>query len=419
MEELDVITRLGVAIAIGLLVGFERGWQTRSKTGGARVAGIRTFSFMGLLGGLSGWLAGLLGGGFLGFAFLGFAILVAVGYRTTVREDEDFGMTTEIASLIVFALGAAAMLGDMVVSAIAGVAVTTLLAVKPYLHHWIDRVRQFELAAAIELAIISIVILPLLPNKDYGPYEALNPYELWWAVVLVAGLSFFAYVAIRVVGVRLGIVLAGLAGGFASSTATTLSLSRMARQERALTKLLAFGICLAGSVTFLRMIIEVWAFNRSMAMNLVFPLGIMTVVGLTGALVLRALGSSQEKSELDLSTIGKPLQLGTALIFGVLLTIVAIAIPYFKDSFGTMGLYGVAAVSGLTDVDAVTISIARMDSENLMESDAVGAIITAAAVNTAVKCGIAFFVGGAGVGIRVSAVFLITLLAGIGAVLAM
>lgn len=412
MDELEIFKRLGLALAIGLLFGFERGWHTRDRSGGIRVAGIRTFALMGLFGGMSGWLAKLVGPFILGFLFVGYAAVVAASYWLSTRQEKDYGITTEIAELLVFALGVAAVLGDMAPVAAAGVVATGLLAVKSVLHRWVQHMERFELTAVIEIAIISVVMLPLLPNKGYGPGGVLNPYGLWWAVVLVAGLSFLGYVAIRVAGPQVGTLVTGLLGGLASSTATTLAFSRMARRAVALGPVLAVGVVLAGSVTFLRILVIASVFNRPLSAALAVPLVAMAAVGLAGALVLRLAEPPPEHSRPDIREIANPVELGMALKFGALLAVVIVAARYFQDWFGTAGVYAVAALSGVTDVDAVTISMARMARGDLAMTAATGAIVTAASVNTVVKGGIALVVGGPRVGRRVIGVYVAVLAAG-------
>jgi uncharacterized membrane protein (DUF4010 family) len=404
MDELEIFQRLGLALAIGLLVGVERGWDSGDASG-ARVAGVRTFALIGLFGGVAGWLSTVLGAATLGLLFLGFAALVAVSYWLAVRHDGDLGLTTEVAALLVFALGAAAVLGDPAPAAAAGVVVTALLAVKSKLHGWIAHVRRLELTAAIELAIISVVILPVLPDRGYGPGGVLNPYALWWAVVLVAALSFAGYVAIRVAGARLGTMIAGLMGGLASSTATTWAFARMARDAGALARLLAVGAVLAGSVTFLRILAVAAVFNRALAATLAVPLLAMAAAGFAGALVLRLGARSDSKAPPDLRGMTNPLDIATALKFAAFLAVVLVATELSRAWFGTAGVYAVAALSGLTDVDAVTISMATSAGAELSMGAAAGAVVTAASVNTAVKGGIALALGGAPFGLRVIAVY--------------
>lgn len=412
MDETEIFRRLGLALAIGLLVGVERGWHTRAHAGGARVAGVRTFALIGLFGGVSGWLAGALGPAVLGLAFLGLAALVGVSYWVSTRADGDLGITTEVAALLVFALGAAAVLGETAPAAAAAVVATGLLAVKSVLHRWIDRMRQLELTAAIELAIISVVMLPLLPDEGFGPGGVLNPYELWWAVVLIAGLSFVGYVAIRVAGAGLGTLVAGLLGGLASSTATTLVFSRMARGAEALAPALAVGVVLAGSVAFLRILVVAAALNRPLAAALAAPMLAMAAAGLAGALALRLAAPPPAESHPDMHGLANPLALGTAVKFGALLAVVAVAVDVFRSWFGAAGVYVVAALSGVADVDAVTVSMARAAGGDAALGVATAAVVLAASVNTAVKGGIALVVGGPRVGLRVAGAYVAVLAAG-------
>lgn len=229
MAETDIFLRLGLALAIGLLLGLERGWHGRTAAEGDRIAGIRTFALTGLLGGVSAWLATVTTPVFSALAMLALGGLLAVSYWVRLRSDDDLGLTTEIALLLTFALGVAAVTGPMAPTAAVAVVAALLLSMKPTLHRWVRQIERFELEALFKLALISVVVLPLLPNQGYGPGQVLNPYLLWWAVVFVAGLSFVGYIAIRVLGARLGILATGLFGGIASSTATTLALSRLVR----------------------------------------------------------------------------------------------------------------------------------------------------------------------------------------------
>lgn len=412
MTEIDIFLRLGLALAIGLLIGIERGQHTRDESGGLRVAGIRSFSLIGLLGGICGWLATILGPAVLGFAFLALAALVGVTYWVTARRNGDLGITTELAALLVFALGSAAMLGPMAPVAAAGVVTAALLAAKSVLHGWVREIRRFELTAAIQLAIISVVMLPLLPDRGFGPGGVLNPRQLWWAVVLIAGLSFVGYLAIRIAGARLGTLLAGLLGGLASSTATTLAFSRMARRAPPLAQTLAVGVVLAGSVAFLRIHVVASVLNQGLASALTVPLLAMAAVGFAGALVLRMAAPSPEGALPDTQGLANPLELGSAMKFGALLAVVAVATEYFQSWFGTAGVYVVAVVSGIGDVDAVTVSMARMAGGEATLAVATRAIVLAASVNTAAKAAIAVAVGGTPIGLRVSAVYLAVLMAG-------
>ncbi|SEO45170.1 Uncharacterized membrane protein, DUF4010 family [Salinihabitans flavidus] len=413
MEDTDLYQRLAMAVAIGLLFGLERGWHGRNEAEGDRMAGIRTFALTGLFGGVCGWLSLILGEIFLGIALFGVCVLVGLSYWTRLRKQNDIGMTTEIALLLAFGLGAASVVAEVAPAATAAVAAASLLATKDILHRWLTKIREYELYAALQLAVISVVILPLLPDQGYGPGGVLNPYELWWAVVVVAGLSFFGYLAIRVAGARLGILITGLFGGMASSTSTTLAFSRMARDDTKLRPILAVGVVVAGSVTCLRILAVSAIFERSLIPSLAPPMVLMAMIGFTGAVVLKLLADHEGGAPSELEELSNPLALRTALSFGVILSVVVLITHFLRDWFGTGGIYAAAGFSGIADVDALTISVSRMAGEDLAIVTATGAIVLAVSVNTAVKGGIALvFASGGGFGLRIMGIYALMIAVG-------
>jgi uncharacterized membrane protein (DUF4010 family) len=414
MDDLELFQRFGVALAIGLLLGLERGWHGRDAREGGRIAGLRTFALVGLLGGVGGWLASLTGAVVLAFAFLGLAGLLALSYRVRLTENEDLGLTTIVAVLLTFALGAVSVLGGPALPAAIAVIAALLLTMKERLHRWVARINRLELDAMLRLALISVVILPLLPDRGYGPGAALNPYEIWWAVVIVAGLSFVGYAAIRLGGADLGVLLTGLFGGLASSTSTTVALSRLARTQAGLGPVAASGAVVAGSVTFLRVLALAAIFEPSLIAPLAVPMGVMAVAGLGGAAILRMRDRGGDRAS-DLETVANPLNLGAALAFGALLTLVLLALHVLEAWLGEAGIHVAAALSGVTDVDAITVSVARLVGDDLAVTAGATAVFIAAAVNTAVKAGIAIGMGGTAMGLRVGSVYAIVLAAGVAA----
>lgn len=412
MNDIEVFQRLGLALAIGLLLGLERGWHGRSEDEGARAAGIRTFALAGLLGGLSAWLSTLSAPIVLVAAFLGLAGLIAVGYIARLKRDDDVGLTTEVALLLTFSLGAASVLGDMAPPAAVAVVATLLLSMKARLHGWVAQVRRLELDALLKLALISVVILPFLPNEGFGPGGVLNPYELWWAVVVVAGLSFLGYVAVRLGGADLGMTLTGLFGGLASSTSTTLALARLVRGRTSLVPLAGAGIVIAGSVTFLRILLLVAIFRPALVPALAWPMGAMAAVGLAGALSVRLLGGGRRDRAEEVGGLSNPLDLKAALSFGLILAIVVLAVHYLEGWLGTGGVYFAAALSGLTDVDALTISVSKLVEGDLAAENGAVAIFIAASVNTVVKGAISAVAGTARLGLTVLSVYALVLAAG-------
>jgi uncharacterized membrane protein (DUF4010 family) len=404
--------RLGVALALGLLIGLERGWQLRERAEGARMAGLRTFGLTGLLGGVWALLSQEMGALVLGVGFAALAAVLILAHLQMVRAgaEPDYGITTVVAALLTFALGALAVAGHISIAAAGAVVTALLLGLKPVLHAWLRRLTEIELLAVLKLALISVVILPVLPNRGFGPWDALNPYALWWLVVLIAAISFVGYFAMKVLGPNRGIPLTGLFGGLTSSTATTLSFARLARRKAGLQGILAAGVTISAATMFPRILLEVAVVNRALLPEVVPALAAMTALGFAGALVLwRLAPKATESGEVDLRN---PFELGPALQFGALLAGVMLLAEGARAWFGDAGIYALAAISGLTDVDAITLSLARMAGEDLAAEVAAGGVLLAAVVNTAVKAGLVAMVGGRRMAALVAATFALVLAAG-------
>lgn len=404
---------LGLALAIGLLIGLERGWQMRRAEEGQRIAGIRTFGLIGLLGGLWALLGEQMGETVLGIALATLAVLLIVARTRGPAGPADRGVTTEVAALVTFALGALSVRGFHAVAAAASVVTALLLSLKPVLHRWLQLLSEQELFAILKLLLISVVLLPVLPNRGFGPWQALNPYELWWMVVLITAISFAGYVAMRVVGTRRGILLTGLFGGLTSSTATTLTFSRMAHHRHQLQRVLLVGILIAAGTMFPRILLEVAIFNRSLVIPLLVPLGLMTLgTAIAVGWLWRGQPHPNELAELSLRN---PFELRPAVQFGVLLGAVMFLAAALQTWLGETGLYLLAAISGLSDVDAITLSLARMARGDLPAEVATRAIVVAAMVNTMVKGVLAAAIGGRSMGRPIlPAVVLILVFGGAG-----
>ncbi|CAN5262367.1 MgtC/SapB family protein [soil metagenome] len=381
------------ALAIGLLIGIERGWSDRKEKEGDRIAGIRTFSLIGLLGGTWAMLSGVLNIWIIAVAFLAISALIIVAYVMDVRKNKDIGSTTAFAMMLTFALSAWAVLGDELFALGVTVIVMALLGYKPVLHRWLRKMEEKEIFAGIKLLIISVVLLPLLPNEGYGPWEALNPYWIWWMVVLISGLSFVGYFAMKAAGNRLGTLLTAITGGMASSTAVTLSLAQFARNSIR-KKVFMAGVVVAGSIMFIRVFIEVSVVNPSLLGTLWLPLAAMFAgLVISGAVLWRMDQNKQADSERDLN-LKNPFQIGMALKFGALLGLILVLSEGMKEWFGEEGIYALSVISGLMDVDAITLSLSRMSLDELSAEAATLGIILASSTNTLVKGFIfAFFVG--------------------------
>jgi uncharacterized membrane protein (DUF4010 family) len=410
----DTIFGLALALALGLLIGVERGWQTRAAAEGSRVAGIRTFGLIGLLGGLWEILAGEALEIIFGFAFLAFVILMAVAYVTEARATQSYGVTTIVAALITFVLGALAVRGQHGIAATGAVVTTVLLSAKPILHKWVEQIEAAELTAALKLLLVSVVILPVLPDRGFGPWQALNPYQIWWLVVLMAGLSFAAYCAMKIAGAERGILLTGFLGGLVSSTAVSVQLARWARNAE-WPHIFAAGILVAGATMFIRMLLVVAIVAPSLLQPLAIPLAAMAIAAFAAA-TLFAL-HKRATTPLERFKLDNPVELTQALQFGALLTTIVFLTKWVQAVFGETGLYPLAAVSGLADVDAITISLARLAShDEIAVASACRAIVLAAAVNTGAKATLALFFGGPKLGLRVAWPLVLVLLVGAMAV---
>ncbi len=394
METLEPYHRLALALAIGLLMGIERGWHERALPEGRRAAGIRTFGLIGLLGGFAALLAETHGIAALGAAFVVLAGVMIIGRWRAARESHDVGLTTTVASLLAFVLSAVAVIGDARLAAAGAVIATLLLGVKPTLHAWLERIDYQELLAVLKLLVMSVVLLPVLPNRGFGPWQALNPFELWLMVVLIAGISFVGYVSVRIAGARAGLMLAGLAGGLASSTAVTFSFARLARINTSEARMFSAGILVAAATMFPRILLVASAINTALLPILSWPLGFAAAAGFLAAIWLGR-GQARDRSESEsVLSLSNPFELGIALRFGAILAAVILCARALEAWLGDIGLYVVAAISGLTDVDAITLSYARMVGDRTgLEVAAIG-ILIAAISNSLLKAGIAVYVGG-------------------------
>lgn len=404
MTEIELLHRLGTALAIGLLVGLERGWRQRDEKEGQRTAGLRTYALSGLLGGVAGILSPLTSGLAVPVTIGAYTLAMAAFQWLESRAEGNFSVTGVIAGMVTVALGAYAALGNQTVAAAGAAATAGLLALREPLHDWLKTLSWPEIRAAMILTAMTFLLLPVLPDRTFDPWEAVNPAEAWLMAIVIAGLSFAGYIAIKIMGSKAGIAAAALAGGLASSTAATLTFARMARQGQGNgTGLLAGGVLIAGTVMIARVLAIAGALNPRLVPTLGLPLGaaaiVMALIG--GIFLLRRPHGEGGGPNLEMKT---PFELGTVLKFAALLAVISLVAKVALAELGQGGLYAVAFLSGIADVDALTLSVSRMPDEAMADHVAVTAIAIAVAVNTASKaamCGIfgsrplALIVGGA------------------------
>lgn len=395
----QLLYRLAVALGIGLLTGLERGWRTRDVAPGSRAAGVRTFALCGLLGGIVAALARATGtaeaaGLVLGLSFAAFAAVIAVFEREANRAAESFSATTIVAALLTFALGAYAVLGDVRVAGAAAVAATGILAAREDIHGWVARITWPELRAALVLLAMSVIVLPLVPDTAIGPGGGVNPREVWLIAIVLAGVSFVGYGAVKLFGAERGVLLSALAGGLVSSTAVTLTSARRAAAGEGAPHLLVAGVAVASAVSFVRVIVIVGALKPELVAYLAPAL---SAAALTAAVY--ALATVQWRSGGDAGRRVKPVEFVNPFSFwpvvgfAVMLAIVMVLAKLIGDAFGAQGALLGAIGLGLADVDSVTISVAQLVPEPLSAQGASLAILAAVASNMVAKLAVGSALG--------------------------
>ena len=411
MTELENFKLLGIALAIGLLIGLERGWHTRDRDEGMRVAGLRTYGMISLLGGLSGELAQQVDAFLMGFAFLGLTAVLLLAYSKSLEKVEDFSITSIIASLVTFTLGALTVYGHITLASASAVVITSLLGFKPLLHGWLKKLEQEELDATLKLLLISVVMLPILPDQGYGPWAIFNPYHIWWMVVLIAGISYLGYFAIRIAGNQHGPVLTGALGGLVSSTAVTLNLSKLSTRQPNMENVLAAGILTACATMFARTLLLTSIINPALFRVLLPALLVMTLFTYFVAFLLWR--NAQGLRTIEEIKLENPFQLGMALKFGAFLVVIMMLSKLLKFYFGDMGTYFLAAASGLADVDPITLSMSQMSKEGLEVSVAARAILIAVTVNSGIKSIFSWVIGSRMLALRVGGTLVGAVVAGL------
>lgn len=385
--------RFGAAILIGALIGLEREF-VQQRTDHQEFGGIRTFALLALLGASSAYFSERYGIVLFVCIYLATILLVWAGAIGAAIRGVEEGVTTEVAAIIVPLLGAMMVWGESDLAAALGVITALILAMKPRLHRLARQMSVEDLQATLQFALITAVILPLLPNEGLGPYAVINPYQLWLLVVLVSGIGFLGYVLMKLLGAQRGIGLTGLLGGLVSSTATTLSFAGRSKQEEGLSSILAQGILLASCVMFPRVLIEVAVVNADLLSMLALPAGAMFLAGLVSVAYLWRRERGRGMVETESVALSNPLKLSTAVGFGLVFAVVLIAVRAANEFFGTAGVYVASALTGLTDVDSITLSVSELSvSGDLSMQVAVISILIAMLVNTLVK-GVAAWVLG-------------------------
>ncbi|MEX2208503.1 MAG: DUF4010 domain-containing protein [Myxococcota bacterium] len=393
VDPLVVTLRFGAALALGVLLGLER----ERKKAEHDFAGVRTFGLLALAGGVAAFLDVSLERPWLALGlFAAAAALVLVSYAVTAQRGE-FGITTEISALLAFLLGFLCVYGHVTVATGLAVASGAMLALKEWLHRLAGRIESADVEATLKFAIVSAIILPLVPDQNFGPapLDVINPYQIWLMVVLISGLNFASYLLVKIVGAEHGIGLTGLLGGLASSTAVTLGFAQRSRSQPAQALPLALGILIAWTVMFFRVVVLVAAVERSLAPRIGIAMAAFGVPAVAiGWGIWHRQRSKRSTEKASLNAGENPFELGEAIRFGLLFGVVTFVAKAAQVYLGDAGLYLAGAIAGLTDVDAISLSMAQ-----LAHADAANAhpaaltIVIAVASNTLFKAGMVAFVG--------------------------
>jgi len=386
--------RFGVALLIGAMLGLEREFF-QQKEDAPDFAGIRTFSLIALLGSVTAFLVADYGILLIAISLGGLIFLTTASYLgAMLRSGKETGITTEVAVLLTFLFGVLVM-GDQGKVAIALAVITSLLlALKGRLHAVIRRMNDEDLRVALQFALVAAVILPLLPNRAVDPFGLLNPFQIWLMVVLVSGIGFSGYVMMKVLGPSRGINLTGILGGLASSTATTISFSSASREHPEMSAYYARAVVLASSVMIPRVLLLILVIYPPLLRVVIIPLGAILASGLVIIFFLQRKNKIDETGFERSIKVTNPLKLSTAIKLGLMFAIVLIIIEFAQDSFGTVGVYLTSVIAGLTDVDAITLSVSRLVRNAQLNLRVAGtAILIAVIMNTISKGAIVYFTG--------------------------
>ncbi len=409
--------KLALALGLGLLMGLQR------QRVDSRLAGIRTFPLIALFGALMALTVPAFGPWLVAAGMLALALLLLIANLIKLRQpDANPGMTSEVAVLLTYGLGAYLVVGHTEAAVALGGVSVLLLYLKAPMHRIVGAMSDRDVTAVMQFALVTLVVLPVLPDRSFGPYEVLNPFRIWLMVVLIVTINLAGFVARKLAAAQTGALLGGIVGGLVSSTATTVSYARRSRGEAggsaqaAGAALATLVIVVASAMSLLRVMVEVAVVAPRHFAAIGAPLG--ALLGWMALLSLLAWRHGRRQKAETLPEGGNPAELKPALLFGALYALVILAVAFAKDRFGDAGLYPVALLSGLTDVDAITLSTANLANAGRIEAD-VGArlVLLAVLANLAFKGGCAMVLGSSALRARIALYFGLALAGGVAILL--
>ncbi len=410
--DFELFKQVGVAIVLTSLIGLERE-QKYQKYGSDAFGGVRTFALIGLFGALSFILSAY---SIVYFAVLtvGFFLLIVTSYFITCKRNNDVGATSEVAAILVYIVGILCGMEKFVLATVVALAVLSILHFKAPLHKWAKHLKNEEIVSAIQFIVIAFVVLPLLPNQEFGPFGFFNPYIVWLMVVFISAISFVSYIAIKLFGAKRGIGVTGFLAGFISSTALVLSFSGESKRNKGIVNPYVLAVVVASSAMFFRVLLEVSVLSPGLLDMLLIPLVAMGGVGILSVLFLWIKkDKSSEKIEKEMLKIKSPFRIGPALKFGAFFAAISLLTKLGSEYMGDSGLYLSSFISGIMDVDAITVNMAGdFVANKITENAAVVAIIIAAMTNTFAKGAIFLALGHRKVALKIISIFALMLLVG-------
>jgi uncharacterized membrane protein (DUF4010 family) len=413
IENLELLRYFLYAVIMGLFIGGEREYMKRKYKSHRSIPGIRTFILVSIFGALAGYLGVYFNSLWIVLvSFFVLSLFILIDYYYMIKKTGNLHTTTGICVFIVFILSAIVFYGFGKFAVALGILIAVLLSSRIYLHRFVRKITKKELYDTLKFAIISLVVLPFLPNKAYGPLEVLNPYIIWLMVVFISAISFVGYILVKLFGAKKGISITGLVGGLVSSSAVSMSFSEKSKKSsKNLANAFALGIIIASTIMFFRILFEVLVINRRLLSNLVIPLGLMALGGIGFSYYYFKIKKSERKENLDLKS---PFTLGPALKFGVFFAFILLLSKAAQIYLGTKGIYLTSIFSGLADVDAITLSMAKFSAEGVIAEKVASSAITLAAIsNTIVKGSIVYIYGSRELRKKISFAFGVILLIGI------
>jgi uncharacterized membrane protein (DUF4010 family) len=389
---IDHLIRFAISVGIGFLIGLERQFSKEINEKENQFAGLRTFTLVSIFGFLSAFLASVFGQWLFGIALICILTLVIASYIQISKISGNRGGTSEITTIITFLLGGMVFQNFILIALTITAVTLMLLAFKPSLHGFVKKLNRNELIAIIQFVIMSALVIPFLPNDNFGPYNLWNLKEIWKMVVLVSGTSLVGYMIAKVLGNK-GTLVAGIVGGLVSSTSVALTFSKRSKNTKqgGASFYYAVGIISACTIMFPRILFEVFIVNRNLAQQLWIPVVIISLAGFGAAFLSYRINKG--KADAEELPIENPLNFGTAIKFAILYAAIQWVVKYCTETFGDNGTYLAGAISGITDVDAITLSMAKMASANDNSMLAINTILLAALSNTIVKFIIALSLG--------------------------